>query len=59
MPFEITSNCFIARQYANMALPLLPEVRPGVEGPGGEPQPLYVVELGAGHVRGSSTLSRR
>lgn len=48
VPFDITSNAYIAHQYAAIALSLLPEVtRPLMEGGS---HTLYVVELGAGHV---------
>ena len=55
-PHPSTSNAFIARQYALAALPLLPEVTPMEPSVGGgagrtASQPLYVIELGAGHVR--------
>ena len=56
VPFEITSNAFIARHYANLALAMLP----GVADVGSDSdQPLYVVELGAGHVRVSPCVLHR
>ena len=51
VPFAITSNSFIARQYADIALAMLPEVSP-IAREACKNQPLYVVELGAGQVGG-------
>jgi hypothetical protein len=59
VPFAITSNSYIARQYANIALPMLPEVSPICCGdPDCAQQPLYVVELGAGQVRSQRTMQQ-
>ncbi len=60
VPFEITSNAFIARYYASIALPLLPEVLwpRGDERRTNKSDPLFVLELGAGHVSAMSWKGR-
>ena len=50
VPFDITSNAYIAHQYAAIAMPLLLEVTPPLTEEGSHT--LSLVELGAGHVSG-------
>jgi hypothetical protein len=52
VPFDITSNAFIANQYAQIALTMLPET--SLARTPTRADRLIVVEMGTGHVRSDS-----
>ncbi len=51
VPFEISSNAYLARRYAEILLGFLRDVRAGRLGKAGRDEPLLIVELGSGSGR--------
>ncbi|MGD9536666.1 MAG: tetratricopeptide repeat protein [Alphaproteobacteria bacterium] len=51
IPFEISSNAYLSRRYAEVLLGFLRDARAGRLGKGGLDEPLLIVELGSGSGR--------
>ncbi len=51
VPFEISSNAYLARRYAEILLGYLRDLRSGRLGKAGRDQPLMIIELGSGSGR--------